>query len=75
MKVRVYLAGMAVVASLLTILGSGCAPSPATRIRMSKPLNSAPWERRTSCPLWRPWEGKMCEKWAIIGPVNKMAGR
>ena len=29
MKVKVYLAGMAVVASLLTILGSGCAPSPA----------------------------------------------
>jgi hypothetical protein len=27
MKVKVYLAGMAVAASLLTILGSGCAPS------------------------------------------------
>ena len=27
MQVRVYLAGMAVVASLLTILGSGCASS------------------------------------------------
>jgi len=29
MKVKVYLAGMAVVASLLTILGSGCTSSSA----------------------------------------------
>ena len=67
MKVKVYLAGMAVVASLLTILGSGCTSSSgyknpdveATKQRTQgtpdelSPL--APAEARKVCKVGNQW--------------------
>ena len=74
MKVKVYLAGMAVAASLLTILGSGCGSSSAYK----NPDVEATKQRTPGTPdelsPLAPVGGQMCAKWAISGPVNKMAG-
>ena len=73
-EVKVYLAGMAVAASLLIILGSGCASSSAYK----NPDVEATKQRTKGTPdelsPLAPVGGTNVKKWAISGPVNKMAG-
>jgi hypothetical protein len=50
-KVKIRLAGMAVVASLVIILGSGCAPAPVEQPKPTRYMQSAVGTPDEMCPL------------------------
>lgn len=51
MQIKIRLAGMAVVASLLIILGSGCAPAPVVQPKPTSYMQSAVGTADEICPL------------------------